>query len=226
MNIINELKNPHNDKKVVIVTGGCGFIGKHLINKLIKGNYFPVIIDDLSNSSLKSIKKYRHQILFIKQSILDLKGIENKLMQLNPYAIIHLAALHYIPYCIKYPQKTKEINVQGTKILLALAKNLKIDKFIFASSAAVYSPAERAHKETDKLKGIDIYGKTKISAEKLIRYFSNAHLLRNYHQTNEQIRTYTFRFPAEQCRPKPVRPHRNSSRLKFPAGCTQRESDD
>jgi UDP-glucose 4-epimerase len=170
--MINELKNPHNDKKVVFVTGGCGFIGKHLINKLIKGNYFPIIIDDLSNSSLKSIKKYRHQILFIKQSILDLKGIENKLMQFNPYAIIHLAALHYIPYCIKYPQKTKEINVQGTKSLLVLAKNLKIDKFIFASSAAVYSPAERAHKETDKLKGIDIYGKTKISAEKLIRYFS------------------------------------------------------
>lgn len=172
MNMINELKNPHDDKKAVIVTGGCGFIGKYLIKKLIKGNYFPIIIDDLSNSSLKSIKKYRRQILFIRQNILDLRGIENKLMQLIPYAIIHLAALHYIPYCIKYPQKTKKINVQGTKNLLFLAKNLKIDKFIFASSAAVYSPAERAHKETDKLKGIDIYGKTKILAEKLIEYFS------------------------------------------------------
>jgi UDP-glucose 4-epimerase len=158
-------------KSQIIITGGAGFIGHHLAKKLIEKNYYPIIIDDLFNADIGSINKLPpNKYTFIKSDINNSK-IKNNLKKFNPKIIVHLAAIHYIPYCISHSEKVVKTNILGTKNILKLSTELKIEKFIFSSSAAVYRPKKTAHRENDAIGPIDIYGQTKIEAEKLINNF-------------------------------------------------------
>jgi len=157
--------------KQVLITGGVGFIGHHLVEKLIKENYYPIIIDNFFNADVKNIKhlssnKYALINLDINNSML-----EKKLKNFKPETTVHLAAIHYIPYCVKHPKKTLKTNFIGTKKILELSRKLNVKKFIFSSSAAVYKPSKIAHKENDLIKPIDVYGRTKVISEKLIENF-------------------------------------------------------
>jgi len=85
--------------------------------------------------------------------------------------IIHLAALHFIPYCEKHPKEVLDVNLKGTENLLKIAKEFKINNFLFASTAAVYAPSNKKHAENNVLKPMDIYGRSKkLAEEKIISY--------------------------------------------------------
>ncbi len=139
-------------KKQILITGGFGFIGRHLVEKLIDNNFFPIIIDDLSNANKNILKNFsKNSFVFIRASINDKEKIINKIKNFYPEILIHLAAIHHIPYCLKNPQETKRINVEGTKNVLEIAHIIGIGKFIFSSSAAVYKPNNKECEETSKL---------------------------------------------------------------------------
>lgn len=158
-----------NVKKQIIVTGGAGFIGINLIKKLIKFRYFPIIIDNLSNSNISQLKKISSKYYFlIRSDINDLNKIYKKIEGFNPQTIIHLAALHYIPFCNKNPEITKKVNVNGTRIILKLAQKIGIKNMIFASSGAVYKNGYKSHKENENLRPLDVYGKSKKMAENFL----------------------------------------------------------
>jgi UDP-glucose 4-epimerase len=157
------------NKKQIIVTGGAGFIGTHLVTKLIRLGYFPIVIDNFSNSitsKLKTISK--NDYFLVRSDINDANKILKKIKDYTPQTIIHLAAMHYIPFCIENPIKTKIVNVNGTKAIFKIVKEKKIKNIIFASSGAVYKPNFKAHKEKEELQPIDVYGKTKKVAEKYL----------------------------------------------------------
>lgn len=160
------------NKKQILITGGVGFVGHHLVKRLVARKYFPIIIDNLSNSSLVSLsgiskKKY----FFVKADVRNLKEIEKAILGFKPNMIIHLAALHFIPYCDKHPKEVSKVNLKGTENLLKIAKIFKINNFLFASTAAVYAPSNRMHTENNILKPIDIYGRSKkLAEEKIISY--------------------------------------------------------
>ena len=161
-------------KKQIIITGGAGFIGIHLTKKLIKNNYHVIIIDDLSNANigiLKSLAKNAHTL--IESDINETAKILNDLKNFNPSQLIHLAAVHYIPFCVKNSKETKIVNTDGTLSALKIAKEKNISNFIFSSSAAVYKPSKKSHKENSKLSPIEIYGQTKLDSEKIIENFCN-----------------------------------------------------
>lgn len=160
------------NKKQILITGGVGFVGHHLVKRLVAKKYFPIIIDNLSNGSLVSLsgiskKKY----FFVKTDVRNLKEIEKAIFGFKPNMIIHLAALHFIPYCDKHPKEVLKVNLKGTENLLKIAKEFKINNFLFASTAAVYAPSNRMHAENNALKPIDIYGRSKkLAEEKIISY--------------------------------------------------------
>ena len=159
-------------KKQLLISGGAGFIGIHLIKKLIKNNYHPIVIDNFSNANIDIIKKIPKKLYtLIKTDIKKTSLILNKIEKFTPEAMIHLAAIHYIPFCIKNPDETLRINVEGTRSALKIAKVKQIRKFVFSSSAAVYKPSEKQHNENSKVLPIEIYGKTKYSSEKIIIKF-------------------------------------------------------
>ena len=119
----------------VLVTGGAGFIGSHLVDRLVKLGYDVMVIDNLSSGYKKNLEKSRDKIKFINDSI----SSSNIFKYVRKQDIIfHLAAIPDPSSCDKHIEETFESNVKGTfNILFSAVKN-KVQKVIFTSSAHVY----------------------------------------------------------------------------------------
>ncbi|MGH7900319.1 MAG: NAD-dependent epimerase/dehydratase family protein [Thermodesulfobacteriota bacterium] len=96
---------------------------------------------------------------------------ELKVDGFGPEIVVHLAAIHFIPYCNKNPVKAVETNILGTRYLLEACKSSKLDTFVFASSAAIYGISDSKLSEEDLPEPNDIYGFTKLTGEDLCRLF-------------------------------------------------------
>ena len=117
--------------KNVLVTGGSGFIGSHVVDALVKKKYNVTIID--------TVPPKRKDVKFVKGNILNKKLI--KILLKNNKLIFHLAAVSDINKVINIPETTISINVLGTTILLEEARRAKVKRFIFASSYYSYGNA-------------------------------------------------------------------------------------
>jgi len=155
------------------VTGGAGFIGKHLIKSLLKNNHQVTIYEDFSNSDENDIKDIcKDGALLIIGSLTDYGLLEKKLKDFD--FVIHLAAKIDILESIDNPEITNKINVEGTiNILRACVKN-NIQNIIAASSAAVYGNTKIIPVTEDSIPNpVSPYGADKISMEFYIRAFAN-----------------------------------------------------
>lgn len=156
--------------KTVVVTGGAGFIGSHLCRGLLERGASVVSIDDCSTGRTSLVP---NPVIFEQANILH-EGLSSLLAEHDPYAIVHLAAKHYIPECNKHPYETFRVNVLGTQRLLAAVNELpNLERFVFASSAAIYPAHTEPLEETHPPAPLDIYGQTKLLGEKLVRLFSH-----------------------------------------------------
>jgi UDP-glucose 4-epimerase len=154
-----------------IVTGGAGFIGSHLVEKLLKKNKKVIVIDNLSNGRFENIKKFKSQIKFIKADI-SKKGRWQKIITKN-CCIFHLAALADIVPSIKFPQKYFEANVKGTLNLLEACKNKKIKKIVYAASSSCYGiPKKYPTSENELLAPQYPYALTKKLGEDIVMHWS------------------------------------------------------
>lgn len=154
----------------ILVTGGAGFIGSTLVSKLQSLGHTLYVIDDLSfgNKHFVNIPDSN----FYELDILDQTALEHTIKAINPNWIIHLAAIHFIPYCNQHPTEASRINIQGTLNVLEAAKRLtNLERLFFASTAAVYPIRDYAVAETEPLDPIDIYGISKLAGEHLINEF-------------------------------------------------------
>jgi UDP-glucose 4-epimerase len=154
------------NKKKVIVTGGSGFIGSNIVEKLLQKDYEIIVVDNLSSGSIENIESYLDKISFIKEDIKN-HDIINSLIDDNVVAIIHLAAMVGVTESIQNPKECYETNVIASINLIEQC--IKYDaKFIFASSAAIYGEDKSPIKSED-LKTIPIspYGQSKLDVEVL-----------------------------------------------------------
>lgn len=154
----------------IFVTGGAGFIGKHLVKLLIEQKHKVTVFDNFSNSSREEIlkKPYNHALI-IKGDIRNYEDI-SKSLEGND-VLIHLAAKISVTESILNPTETFETNVQGTENLLKACTKYKIKKFVALSSAAVYGNNDNPNhsfKEEDDVLPISTYGQSKIDMEKII----------------------------------------------------------
>lgn len=156
------------ENKNVLVTGGAGFIGSHVVEKLDDIGATVLTIDNCFAGS-GSLVRDGVQLEQIDIRDDDLKAI---VTEFDPDAIVHLAAIHYIPYCNANPEETFQVNVMGTRNLLSVAREVPgLEKMIFASSAAVYPPRDGANSESSQAGPMDIYGETKLVGEDLAQLF-------------------------------------------------------
>jgi len=129
----------------ILVTGGAGFIGSHLIKKLLEENFSAVCVDNFNNYYNPEIKE-ENVSRFINNSNFklyreDIRNFEalNKIFEKERFdKVVHLAAMAGVRNSIRYPALYSEVNIQGTINLLELAGKYKIKNFIFASSSSVY----------------------------------------------------------------------------------------
>ena len=159
----------------ILVTGGAGFIGKHLVKFLIENKNNVSILDNFSNSKRKSIPQVEKNQIKLFEG--DIRNHDDVLKSLkNQDVVIHLAAKISVEESIKNPSETFEVNVKGTKNILEICKKNNVKKIIVASSAAVYGEGNEKYKITEqtKLNAISPYGESKIEMEKeIIKFCSN-----------------------------------------------------
>ena len=156
--------------KKIIITGGAGFIGSAVSAALQTCGHDIYVIDNLSfgRRELLTIPDSH----FFKVDILDRAELSRVVSQIEPDWIIHLAAIHFIPYCNEHPVAAAQVNIQGTINLLDAAKNLpNLEKVFFASTAAVYPIYDGAISETHPPAPTDIYGLSKLAGGHLINEF-------------------------------------------------------
>lgn len=154
----------------VLVIGGAGFIGSALIDELQSCNYEIFVIDNLSFGNRKFIQI--PDTHFFQLNILNQSELEQAIATINPNWIIHLAAIHFIPYCNQHPFESSNINIKGTMNVLQAARGLQqLDKLFFASTAAVYPICNHAIAESQQPEPMDIYGLTKLTGEHLAHQF-------------------------------------------------------
>ena len=121
-----------------LVTGGAGFIGSQLVDKLLSQRHQVIVIDDFSLGKKENLAEHRRNknlVVYRKSICQDLTGIFKKE---KPTVIFHLAALPRVQFSIAEPTKTHQANVNGTLNLLETAKKFNLKRFVFSSSSSVY----------------------------------------------------------------------------------------
>ena len=152
----------------IIVTGGCGFIGSHIVDYLILLGHSIVVLDNLSSGQDHwQGKSGRPELLQI--DVLDRIALSEAFAAHKPAVVFHLAAHHYIPFCENDPAAAYDLNVTGTFNVLNAAHKLYVERIFFASTADVYAPSPRPHMEDDALGPFTVYGKTKLIGEMICR---------------------------------------------------------
>lgn len=158
--------------KRVIVTGGMGFIGSHLSEKLLENNEV-TIIDNQSTGKIENIKNIvdKKNLTVIDGSILDL-DLAN-IFEGKDY-VFHLAAIPSVPRSINDPYNSNEANITGTLKVLIAAKDTNIKKVIFSSSSSVYGDTPTLPKKEDmSLNPLSPYAITKATGEMYCKVFQD-----------------------------------------------------
>jgi len=156
----------------ILITGGMGFIGLHLVDYLLKKGNKIIVLDNFSNSNKNLIKKIQNKNLRIIEG--DIRKIDDIVNSMeNQEVVIHLAAKISVNESIENPNETFDVNVNGTKNVLKACKQNNIKKLIVASSAAVYgeNTSQSKLKEISKTNPISPYGESKLLMENEINKF-------------------------------------------------------
>jgi len=150
----------------VLVTGGAGFLGSHLVPQLLELGYSVIVLDNLSNGKLASLAAVagNPKFMFHRGDILD-RTLLNEVFE-GVDSIVHLAALIDISASVADPPQTHEVNVDGTFNLLHAAIQHSVKKFVFASSTAVYGDVKTLPvQENVALHPISPYAASKVAGE-------------------------------------------------------------
>ena len=160
------------NRKKSIVTGGLGFVGSHLAEKLVDLNHTVTIIDNFSNGKLENIKQFKKKVTIIKADI-SKRGVWQKKFRDNDY-VFHFAALADIVPSINNPSKYFDTNVKGTLNVLEASRKYNIKKFLYAASSSSYGiPKKYPTKENEILDPKYPYSLTKKLGEDLVLHWGN-----------------------------------------------------
>jgi UDP-glucose 4-epimerase len=157
----------------VLVTGGAGFVGLHLVKRLLDDGCAVGLIDNFVSGRQEHLEPFRDREGFelFEGDLCDSGWVYDVVAQSAPELVVHLAAHHFIPFCVANPAATLRVNVLGTQHLLdAVVAISGCHRFILASTADVYAPSERPHAESDPLAAGNVYGASKRLSEELVAF--------------------------------------------------------
>jgi len=153
----------------VLITGGAGFIGSHLVERLVAAGERVATVDDLSRGR----RVWLHpESDLLELDLRDAAGMRRAVAQLAPETVVHLAAMHFIPDVEGAPPLARDVNVNGTRVLLEALAPKPPELLLFASSAAVYPDRRGPIDETCPPQPFDLYGWTKLEGERLVAEFT------------------------------------------------------
>ncbi len=154
-----------------LVTGGAGFIGSHIAGELVRKGHSVRIIDNFSTGKRENISSFVDDIELVEADIREFKVCREVVEGMD--FVLHQAALTSVPLSIEDPLLTNEINITGILNLLLASREAKVQRLVFASSAAVYGDDSQLPK-TENMEGLPIspYALSKRVGELYCRLFS------------------------------------------------------
>lgn len=177
----------------ILITGGAGFIGSHLAEKLVKLKYKITIIDNEHSGSKKNLSSILKKINYIKKDISKYDFTDNRLKKIN--CVYHLAGMSDIVPSIDNPEKYFEANVKGTLNVLEFCRKNNIKRLIYSASSSCYGkPNKFPTSETEKLSEEYPYALSKSLGEQLVLHWGkvynlNVTSLRLFNVYGSRVRT-------------------------------------
>jgi len=153
-----------------VVTGGAGFIGSHLTERLVKQGDVVTVLDNLNTGKIENLKSVSKKINFVQNDIRDFEVLRS-LME-NVDGVFHQAAMASVQDSFRIPEKFHDVNVNGTENIFKIAKEFGI-KVVYASSSSVYGDTSiLPTTESDEKRPINPYAKTKFEKDKLAEQYA------------------------------------------------------
>ncbi len=151
----------------IVVTGGCGFIGSHIVDELVNSGYDVIVIDNKSANN--DVFYYNDKAVYFDCDINDYDDVVNLTKGVD--CIFHLAAESKIGPCIENPTLAAKTNVLGTCNLLHAAKLNKVSRFVYSSTSAAYGNNNSPQVETMSTNCLNPYSVTKVAGEDLCKMY-------------------------------------------------------
>lgn len=162
----------------VLVTGGAGFIGSHVVDKLVENGYGVIVVDNLSSGKVENLNR---NALFYEQSIEDEEMMERIFSLHRPEYVFHLAAQASVAISVREPARDAKTNIIGSLVLLEKSIKYGVKKFIFSSTGgAIYGENVKVFPtpETEIPHPISPYGIAKYSTEMYLEFFAREYGLK------------------------------------------------
>ena len=154
----------------VLVTGGAGFIGSHIVEYLVQRGDSVTVVDNLNTGKIENLKSVFKKINFAQIDIRDFKVLKNLMENID--GIFHQAAMASVQDSFRIPEKFHDVNVNGTENIFKIAKEFGI-KVVYASSSSVYGDTSiLPTTESDEKRPINPYAKTKLEKDKLAEQYA------------------------------------------------------
>jgi len=156
----------------VLVTGGAGFIGSHLVDRLIEKGFDVVVLDNFFSGKCENLNQHfgKANFCFVEGDVRDRTRVKKALKNVD--YVFHLAAIVSVNFSIKKPLLVNDVNVKGTLNVLEESLNARVKRFVLASSCAVYGePVRLPIAEDHPTIPLSPYGVSKLTAEHYCRLF-------------------------------------------------------
>lgn len=155
----------------IIVTGGCGFIGSNLVDRLIDLNHNVIVIDDLSSDAHDQFY-YNNKAIYYHYDITNENSVNSVFEKHEAEYVFHMAAEARIVNCITNPSRALSVNTLGTQNVLEASRRTKAKKVIFSSTSAIYGlTSKEIQTENDSPDCLNAYAYSKLFSEGLCKMY-------------------------------------------------------
>jgi UDP-glucose 4-epimerase len=157
-------KGAESMRRKCLVTGGAGFIGSHLVDKLVAEHWQVRVLDDLSSGSLRNLRAVKERIEFSVGSIVDPEAVRQSVA--DQEVVFHLAARPSVERSVEDPVATHQVCATGTLQVLEAARKAKVRRIVYAASSSAYGATPGAlRNETDPTVPLSPYAAAKLAGE-------------------------------------------------------------
>lgn len=158
--------------KTILVAGGAGYIGSHMVALLVEKGYDVVVVDNLCTGHWQAVKGAKLRVGDVR----DAMFLDRVFSEFPIDGVINFAAFSLVPESVRDPLKYYGNNVTGSVSMLTAMKNHGVDKIVFSSTAATYGePEKQPIEETDRTEPTNPYGATKLAIEGMLKWCEKAH---------------------------------------------------